>query len=95
VQVASRALAERRQRLAYRISPGDRESHALRFLEREIWPRIPDWSPLPSPNPGTPKGRHKARLNFGDCLTYAVARLANEPLLFAGDDFPETDLELA
>jgi ribonuclease VapC len=41
------------------------------------------------------KGRHKARLNFGDCLTYAVARLANEPLLFAGDDFPATDLELA
>jgi ribonuclease VapC len=39
------------------------------------------------------KGRHKARLNFGDCLTYAVARLANEPLLFVGDDFPETDLE--
>jgi ribonuclease VapC len=41
------------------------------------------------------RGRHKARLNFGDCLTYAVARLANEPLLFVGDDFPETDLELA
>jgi ribonuclease VapC len=41
------------------------------------------------------KGRHKARLNFGDCLTYAVARLANEPLLSVGDDFPETDLELA
>jgi ribonuclease VapC len=41
------------------------------------------------------KGRHKARLNFGDCLTYAVARLANEPLLFVGDDFPETDLESA
>jgi ribonuclease VapC len=39
--------------------------------------------------------RHKARLNFGDCLTYAVARLADEPLLFAGDDFPETDLKLA
>jgi antitoxin VapB len=36
-----RALAERRQRLAYRISPGNREAHALRFLEREIWPRIP------------------------------------------------------
>lgn len=41
------------------------------------------------------KGRHKARLNFGDCLTYAVARLANEPLLFVGDDFRETDLETA
>ena len=41
------------------------------------------------------QGRHKARLNFGDCLTYAVARLANEPLLFVGDGFPETDLEQA
>ena len=41
------------------------------------------------------KGRHKARLNFGGCLTYAVARLANEPLLFTGDDFPQTDLALA
>lgn len=41
------------------------------------------------------KGRHKARLNLGDCLTYAVARLANEPLLFVGDDFRQTDLELA
>jgi antitoxin VapB len=36
-----RALAERRQRLAYRIRPGDRKAHALRFLEREVWPRIP------------------------------------------------------
>lgn len=41
------------------------------------------------------RGRHKTRLNFGDCLTYAVARLADEPLLFVGDDFPETDLTLA
>jgi antitoxin VapB len=36
-----RALAERRQRLAYRIGSGDREARALRFLEREVWPRIP------------------------------------------------------
>lgn len=41
------------------------------------------------------KGRHKAQLNFGDCLTYAVARLAGEPLLFTGNDFTQTDLELA
>ena len=41
------------------------------------------------------KGRHKAQLNFGDCLTYAVARLADEPLLFTGTDFTETDLKLA
>jgi ribonuclease VapC len=41
------------------------------------------------------KGRHPARLNYGDCLTYAVASLAKEPLLCVGDDFSKTDLELA
>src|SRR6185436_3647517 len=34
------------------------------------------------------KGRHPASLNFGDCLSYATARVANHPLLFVGDDFP-------
>jgi ribonuclease VapC len=38
------------------------------------------------------KGRHPAALNFGDCLSSAVARLANEPLLFVGDDFAQTDI---
>lgn len=41
------------------------------------------------------KGRHAAALNFGDCLTYAAARLTGEPLLFTGDDFARTDLERA
>ena len=41
------------------------------------------------------KGRHKVQLNFGDCLTYAVARLAGEPLLFTGNDFSQTDLDIA
>ncbi len=41
------------------------------------------------------RGRHAAGLNFGDCLTYAVARLANEPLLFVGEDFAATDLAVA
>jgi antitoxin VapB len=36
-----RALAERRQRLAYRVSPDDRAASVLRFLEHEVWPRIP------------------------------------------------------
>jgi ribonuclease VapC len=40
------------------------------------------------------KGRHQAGLNFGDCLTYAVARVADQPLLCLGDDFAQTDLEL-
>jgi ribonuclease VapC len=41
------------------------------------------------------KGRHPASLNFGDCLTYAVARLAGQPLLCRGTDFEKTDLPLA
>jgi ribonuclease VapC len=40
------------------------------------------------------KGRHPAALNFGDCLTYATARLAEEPLLCVGEDFAKTDLPL-
>lgn len=40
------------------------------------------------------KGRHPAALNFGDCLTYAVAKVASEPLLCLGDDFAQTDLVL-
>jgi len=41
------------------------------------------------------RGRHPAALNFGDCLTYAVAKLAEKPLLFVGDDFAQTDLVAA
>jgi len=41
------------------------------------------------------KGRHKARLNFGDCMAYAVAKAAGMPLLCTGNDFVHTDLELA
>jgi ribonuclease VapC len=40
------------------------------------------------------KGRHPAALNFGDCLTYAVSRIASEPLLCVGNDFARTDLPL-
>ena len=41
------------------------------------------------------KGRHPARLNYGDCMTYATARLADAPLLCVGEDFARTDLRLA
>lgn len=41
------------------------------------------------------RGRHPARLNFGDCLSYATARLAGRPLLFLGEDFTKTDIERA
>ena len=41
------------------------------------------------------KGRHPARLNFGDCFAYACARYLGEPLMFKGADFPQTDIEAA
>jgi ribonuclease VapC len=41
------------------------------------------------------RGRHPAQLNFGDCMAYAVAKLAGEPLLCTGEDFARTDLTLA
>ena len=41
------------------------------------------------------KGRHPARLNFGDCASYALAKAHNVPLLFKGDDFARTDIAAA
>ena len=41
------------------------------------------------------KGRHPAALNFGECFAYACARFAGAPLLYKGDDFPQTDIETA
>ena len=39
------------------------------------------------------KGRHPAALNFGDCCSYALSRALDEPLLFKGNDFSQTDVE--
>jgi ribonuclease VapC len=41
------------------------------------------------------KGKHPAKLNFGDCVAYAVARVEGEPLLFIGNDFTHTDVAIA
>ena len=38
------------------------------------------------------KGRHRAKLNYGDLFSYALAKTTGLPLLFKGDDFSETDL---
>src|SRR5206468_3506389 len=40
-------------------------------------------------------GRHPAALNFGDCMSYAVAAVAGMPLLFTGEDFAQTDIARA
>lgn len=41
------------------------------------------------------KGRHPAGLNFADCLSYALAKRANEALLFVGEDFSKIDIPAA
>jgi ribonuclease VapC len=41
------------------------------------------------------RGQHPAKLNFGDCFSYALAKSLDEPLLFKGGDFSKTDVEPA
>lgn len=41
------------------------------------------------------KGRHPAALNLGDCFSYALAQALDEPLLFTGEDFTQTDIRSA
>jgi len=41
------------------------------------------------------KGRHPAGLNYGDCMSYALARVCDEALLFKGEDFARTDIRAA
>lgn len=41
------------------------------------------------------KGRHTANLNFGDCFSYALAKAMDAALLFKGQDFSRTDIEIA
>ena len=41
------------------------------------------------------RGRHRAGLNFGDCMTYATAAVDGDSLLFVGNDFTKTDIRRA
>ncbi len=41
------------------------------------------------------RGRYRAGLNFGDCLSYATAKPAGQPLLYVGKNFSKTDIERA
>jgi ribonuclease VapC len=38
---------------------------------------------------------HPAGLNFGDCFAYALSKESGEPLLFKGQDFEHTDVNVA
>jgi ribonuclease VapC len=39
------------------------------------------------------KGRHRAKLNMGDCFSYGLAKAMGQPLLFKGHDFSQTDID--
>jgi len=41
------------------------------------------------------RSRHAAKLNFGDCFSYALSKVTGEPLLFTGTDFSRTDVAIA
>jgi len=41
------------------------------------------------------KGKHPAKLNYGDCFAYALAHERNCPLLYIGQDFAQTDVQSA
>lgn len=41
------------------------------------------------------RGNHKAKLNFGDCFSYALSKVSGQPLLYKGKDFSLTDVKRA
>ncbi len=65
----------------------DYEVQLMPFAEHHLWDAMDAFWRFG-------EDRHRAGLNLGDYLTYAVARLAHEPLLCVGDDFAHTDLVL-
>ena len=55
----------------------------------------PEWHAAAAAFQKYGRGRHRASLNFGDCLAYAAAAVAGDSLLFVGDDFSHTDITAA
>jgi ribonuclease VapC len=70
-----------------------------RFLEEKEVISIPfderHWNAAAEAHIRYGKGRHPARLNYGDCMTYATAKVADAPLLYVGNDFSQTDVAAA
>lgn len=64
------------RRTELEVVPVDTEQYSI---VRHVWRRYG-------------KGRHPTGLNFGDCFSYALSAVAQEPLLFKGDDFARTDV---
>ena len=98
IGIGAPTLAETSIVLAARL-PGDPRTllgRLIQVLSMEVVPFTEaHWSVALDAYQRFGKGRHRAGLNFGDCLAYATARLARQPLLCCGDDFGKTDIALA
>ena len=92
-EAIGRALEERKARLA--LEP---RSFLERFLTDWNVSVVPfgedHWKMAIEAHARFGRGHHKAALNFGDCLSYATAKLADMPLLCTGRDFSKTDLAM-
>lgn len=77
------------------FSPGDAEARLGTFLEDAEIEETPVDSAVGAAAVACfeqyGKGRHPARLNFADCLSYACAKAHGATLLFKGEDFAQTD----
>ncbi len=80
----------------YGIPAGDKALVSLQALDI----RIAEFTPAHVAIAGQAferfgKGRNKAGLNYGDCMSYALAKSLDVPLLYKGNDFAQTDLRSA
>lgn len=73
---AARKAEALRTKLEIRVVPFDAD---LALIARDAYRRYG-------------RGNHPARLNFGDCMAYALAKSTDEALLFKGQDFTQTDV---
>lgn len=98
VGVGAPSLAEASLVLTTRLGVEGKRLLALFVMESEI-AVVPfgdaHWKAAADAHRRYGKGHHRAALNFGDCLSYATAKLAGQPLLCTGSDFAKTDLPIA
>mgnify|MGYP000435638707 CR=1 FL=1 len=85
------------------VASGSRSIHTAERIERVLairYLRVVEWTPAETLRAHEAflrygKGRHPAGLNFGDCMSYALAKSLDAPLLYKGDDFTRTDIRPA
>ncbi len=82
------------------MARGDIGSQKLAELLKELAPQVIAFDEIQSSLAviavkAFGEGHHPARLNFGDCCAYALAKSMNLPLLYKGNDFAQTDITSA